>query len=76
MLLFQTWKSSVKERGFIPIPYLRGNGRGDQYVTVNVVIPKGLTKEQKELLQKFDESMGGEAAKNTGKKKKKFFDND
>ena len=58
------------------IPYLRGNGRGDQYVTVNVVIPKGLTKEQKELLQKFDESMGGDTAKNTGKKKKKFFDND
>jgi len=56
------------------IPYLRGMGRGDQYVTVNVVIPKGLNKEQKELLRKFDEAMGGEAAKS--KKKKKLFDND
>ena len=53
------------------IPYLRGSGRGDQYVTVNVVIPKGLSKEQKELLKKFDEAMGGDAAKSSGKKKKR-----
>ncbi len=60
------------------IPYLRGPGRGDQYVTVNVTIPKGLSKEQKEALQKFDEAMGGSEAAPSGKKKKKklFGDND
>jgi molecular chaperone DnaJ len=44
------------------IPYLRGGGRGDQYVTVKVNIPKGLSKHQKELLQQFDEAMGGSGA--------------
>ena len=53
------------------IPYLRGSGRGDQYVTVNVVIPKGLSKEQKELLRQFDEAMGGEPVKSDKKKKKR-----
>lgn len=43
------------------IPYLRGSGRGDQYVTVNIKIPKNLTSEQKELLIKFDESLTGKA---------------
>lgn len=41
------------------IPSLRGSGRGDQFVTVTVNIPKGLNSEQKELLRKFDESIGG-----------------
>ncbi|MBQ3404426.1 MAG: molecular chaperone DnaJ, partial [Oscillospiraceae bacterium] len=41
------------------IPHLRGGGRGDQYVTVDVVIPKGLTAEQKDLLLKFDASLSG-----------------
>ena len=40
------------------IPYLRGGGRGDQFVTVKVVTPKSLNKEQKELLQKLGESFG------------------
>ena len=40
------------------IPYLRGGGRGDQFVTVKVVTPKNLNKEQKELLQKLGESFG------------------
>lgn len=53
------------------IPNLRGSGRGDQYVTVNVEVPKGLTNEQKELLRKFDESMGGSAASS---KPRGFFD--
>ena len=41
------------------IPYLRGGGRGDQYVTVRIETPKDLTREQKELLRKFDESVSG-----------------
>jgi len=40
------------------IPYLRGSGRGDQFVTINVVVPKGLSSAQKELLRQFAESMG------------------
>ncbi|MBR5381320.1 MAG: molecular chaperone DnaJ [Oscillospiraceae bacterium] len=58
------------------IPSLRGAGRGDQYVTVNVVIPKDLTEEQKELVRKLEESMTGkpapaEKSKPFGRKKKK-----
>jgi molecular chaperone DnaJ len=40
------------------IPNLRGGGRGDQYVTVKVTTPKGLTPEQKELLRQFAELTG------------------
>ncbi len=44
---------------------LRGKGvkqinrdaRGDQYVTVNVEVPKKLSKKQKELLKEFDDSL-------------------
>ena len=35
------------------VPYLRGGGRGDQLVTVNIRIPKTLTKKQKELLEEL-----------------------
>ncbi|MEJ2250815.1 MAG: molecular chaperone DnaJ [Candidatus Lokiarchaeota archaeon] len=42
----------LKNRG---VSYLRGRGRGDQYVVANIIIPKDLTKEQKELLLKFKE---------------------
>ncbi len=50
------------------IPNLRGGGRGDEYVTVQVTVPTGLSSEQKELLKKLGDSLG-EA--NTGKTKKK-----
>ena len=40
------------------IPSLRGGARGDQYVTVRVEIPKGLTAQQKDLLRQLGESMG------------------
>lgn len=40
------------------IPYLNGSGRGDQFVTVYIVTPKNLSREQKELLHKFGESTG------------------
>ena len=38
------------------IPVL--NGRGDQYVTVNIETPRNLNREQKEALKKFSESLG------------------
>ena len=43
--------------------------RGNQRFTVVVETPTKLTKEQRELLRKLDESWGGKA----GGKKKKFF---
>ena len=35
------------------IPYLRGNGRGDQYVTIEVEIPKNLSSKQKEIVKEL-----------------------
>ncbi len=43
------------------VPNIRGSFRGDQFVTVVVDIPSNLNSEQKELLRKFDESLGGNA---------------
>ncbi|MDR2570845.1 MAG: molecular chaperone DnaJ [Oscillospiraceae bacterium] len=51
------------------IQNLRGSGRGDQYITVNVSVPTSLTNEQKDLLIKFAEA-GGDIV-NTKKKKRK-----
>ena len=42
------------------IPSINGRGRGDQYVTVYIETPRNLTKEQKEALRKFAETMGDE----------------
>ena len=55
------------------IPYLRGSGRGDQFVSVNVVVPKGLNSRQKEALREYAAAMGEEVTKPGGifgKKKK------
>lgn len=49
------------------VPYLRGRGRGDQYVTIDVEIPKNLTARQKELLKEFEDDK-------FYKKKKSFMD--
>jgi molecular chaperone DnaJ len=42
------------------IPHLRGSGRGDQLVLVNVEIPNHLTKEQRELFEQLAHSLGSE----------------
>ncbi|QNU68549.1 molecular chaperone DnaJ [Ruminiclostridium herbifermentans] len=52
------------------IPYLRGNGRGDQYVKVNIEVPKKLSERQKELLREFAEISGDD----THEQRKGFFD--
>ena len=36
---------------------LNSRGRGDQYVTVVVEVPRGLTREQKAKLKEFEESL-------------------
>ncbi len=57
---------------------LNGRGRGDQFVTVTIDVPKNLSKVQKEKLLSFEESLG---EKQTQKKKsfaekiKEKFDN-
>ena len=55
------------------IPYLHGSGRGDQFVTVNIAVPKNLASSQKELLRQFAASMGDDdvAGKGIFGKKKK-----
>ena len=39
------------------IQYVNGRARGDQYVRVNVEIPKKLNKTQREALKKFEDSL-------------------
>ena len=56
------------------IPYLRGSGRGDQFITVTIKVPKNLSSSQKELLRQFAASMGdldGDAGKTIFGRKKK-----
>jgi len=36
---------------------INGRGRGDQYVKVNIEVPKGLNKTQKEKLKDFEASL-------------------
>jgi len=42
------------------IPYLRGNGRGDQLIVVQVAIPTRLSAKQKELFQELAGTLGAE----------------
>jgi molecular chaperone DnaJ len=59
------------------IPSLRGGARGDQFVTVHVETPVGLTPEQKELLRQFGQSASSgyaapsDTSKRDGKKRKR-----
>ena len=54
------------------IPELRGRGRGDQYVTVQVKVPASLNNQQREALEAFAQTMG-EAAPSSGSPVKEFF---
>ncbi len=38
------------------ITALNGRGKGDQYVTISVEVPRNLTSRQKEILREFDDS--------------------
>lgn len=40
------------------VPFLRNGGRGDQFVTVNVSVPRGMTSTQKDALRRYAETMG------------------
>ena len=55
------------------IPFLRGGGRGDQYVTVNIAVPKNLSAAQKDALRAYSKAMNEpqeERAGLFGRKKK------
>ncbi len=52
------------------IQRLRYTGRGDQYVKIKVEVPKNLSKEQKEILKKFD----GQVTDKNYKERKGFVD--
>ncbi len=52
------------------VQQLRGSGKGDLFVKVNVEVPKKLTEKQKDLLRQFDSSMTGREYE----QKKSFFD--
>jgi molecular chaperone DnaJ len=43
------------------VPYLRGNGRGDQLVIINVEVPTRLTPEQRQLFEQLAKSLESEA---------------
>lgn len=40
------------------VPFLRNGGRGDQFVTVNVAVPRSMTSTQKNALRRYAETMG------------------
>ena len=47
----------VRNKG---VPYLRGGGRGDQLVVINIAIPKSLTSEQRALFDQLAKTMGSD----------------
>ena len=57
------------------VPKLGGFGKGDQFVTVFIDVPKKLTTRQKELLTEFAEISGDEVSKGFMDKIKEFIHN-
>ncbi len=55
------------------VPNVNGRGRGDQFVTVSVQVPRNLSREQKEALQAFGRTMG-ESSQSEEDGLKGFFD--
>lgn len=54
------------------VPHLRDDGKGDQWVTVTVQVPTGLSTAQREALQTFDDLMKGKTPPKSKKKKGLF----
>ena len=52
------------------IKRLNSSGKGNQYVKINIEVPKNLSKEQKDILQQFD----SKCDEKNYKKRKTFFD--
>jgi molecular chaperone DnaJ len=63
----------LKEKG---MPIIRSNDYGDLYLETNVIIPETLSKEQKDLLEKFkslEDLNNNSEIKNFINKTKKFW---
>jgi DnaJ-class molecular chaperone len=43
----------LREKG---VPHIRGNGKGDHYLRIKIVVPKNVNAKQKELLKEFEEA--------------------
>lgn len=52
------------------VPYTQGSGRGDQYLTINVEVPRGLNAKQKKALETFDSQI----TEKNYEKRRSFFD--
>jgi hypothetical protein len=50
----------------VGVPHLKGIGRGDLHVQLEVVVPRKLSKEQRELLEKFAAVSGEDAGHQGG----------
>jgi molecular chaperone DnaJ len=50
----------LRGKGF---PKLSGRGKGDELITVNVIVPDKLTKRQKELLEELDQQFRADSKK-------------
>lgn len=53
------------------IPFMRGEGRGDELVTIKVLTPRNLTERQKNLLRQFEEGVDDQTVH---PEKKSFLD--
>jgi molecular chaperone DnaJ len=51
--------STVKRLRGLGLPSLRGRRKGDLHVVVNVMVPRNLSEEQRELLKRFADSANG-----------------
>ena len=49
------------------VPHVRGSGRGDQIVVVNVAVPTHLDENQKRLLAELGKTLGDEITPQTGR---------
>ena len=54
---------------------LRRSDRGDQYVKVNIEVPKNLNKKQKEALKNYEKTMSESSTDKHYTKRQSFFDN-
>ena len=54
------------------LPQVNGYGRGDMLVSVNVWVPKSLSREEKEMLTKLDQSPNFQPS--PSKQERGFFD--
>ena len=56
------------------VPFLRGMGRGDFIVELDIRVPEKLSKKQKELLEKFAQESGESVAGSSQSFFGKIFD--